>query len=624
MSVIAGIVRFDDAPIAPDVLERFAARIGSRGPDGTTVWRDGSAGFVYGRLDVTPESEHEPQPLVDAASGLAAVFDGRLDNRDDLLRALNLDPATGDAAVTLHAHRAWGDAAVERLRGDFAFAVWDAARRRLACGRDSSGVRTLLFREGPGWIAFASEIDLLAACIDPMPPPNEGMAGEYLSGIVTSTRETLFQTISRLPAAHAHTASAGGSSVRCYWRPDPLAEIRYARDEEYEEHLAGLMRTVVASRLRTRRPVAVMLSGGLDSSAVTAVATDLCRGGSVACETVEALSISVPDERDERAFFELVTTRLGLPAHRLIATLPAPGQFREEIARDLEVQLFPHAPTVDPLRALVRDHGARVLLTGMGGDDWFGSSHGAYADLLRRGRLGALARRARDERRAADFGGWPAIARAAVWPLVPAPLQRLVKRALRKGRPPAWIEPSFAARISLMDRLAQHEAGIAFPTFEQRDIWHEGASGMIAYSFESTARSISRFGVEHWHPYKDRRIVEFGLALPADQRWRGGRHKDLLRRTMAASLPAAVIDRTDNPDADHVFVQAIDAETGPRRFDALETDRRGWTRGSELRAMDARMRRLYQSGISGYASPAWSLWGVLATNLWLEAANVVQ
>lgn len=624
MSAIAGIGRLDGAPVDRATIDRMAARLGPRAPDGTSIVCTGSAGLVFGRLSVTPESDEERQPLADAASGLIIVFDGRLDNRQELLDALAPDPRAGDAALTLRAYQAWGDAAAERLLGDFAFAIWDGARRRLVCGRDTSGIRTLFYRRGEGWIAWASEIDVLAACIDPMPPPNEGMAAEYLTGLITDKRETLFRDIFRVPPAHALIASARGVDTRCYWTPDPRRVIRYARDGEYADHLSDLLRTAVAARLRTRRPAGVMLSGGVDSSSVAGLAAELCREHRVPCAGIETFSISVPGPGDERPFFEMVTDKWRLPAHRLMAALPRPGQFREEIARDLEVQMFPHAPTVDPMRALVRDRGARVLLTGMGGDDWLGTSPSIYADLLEGGRLGALRRRALSERHSDDFSGWPAIARSAVWPLVPPPLQRVVRLALRRGRPPAWITPAFAERAELADRLARHRAAIDFPSHEQDDIWHEGTSGMMVYSLETASRSVSRFGIEHAHPYHDRRIVEFGMALPSEQRWRDGRSKDLLRRAMAPYLPPAVAARLTNPNADHALVQAVDAEAGPHPFDNLPTERLGWTRGSEVRAMYARMRTLYQSGTPGFGSLAWTLWGILAMNLWLDAANVVQ
>jgi len=621
VSLIAGIVRWDGAPLDPAVIRRMSERFGSRAPEGASTWCHGSAALIHGSLRVTPEQE--VQPVVDTRAALAGVFDGRLDNRAELMDALELDAETGDATLVLRAHQKWGEGAVERLLGDFAFCVWEHERRRLLCVRDHMGARPLLYREGRGWLAWASALDVLAAGIDPMPPPNEGMVGEYLAGIITDKRETLFRDIYRVPPAHVLSAADGAIQLRRYWTPDPTRTIRYKQDREYEDHLAELMGSVVRARLRTHQPVGVMLSGGVDSSSVTGIAATLLHQRSIPAAGVETFSISVPGPDDERPFFEQVVERWRLPAHHLTATLPRAGQFREEISQDLEVQTFPHAPTLDPMRALARDRGIRVMLTGMGGDDWLGSSRRAYADLLKRGRVVALARRLHEERGAEGFPGWEATAHAAVWPFVPAPVQRAVRRLLRRDPCPAWIDPAFAARISLPDRLAKHRVDIPFATHEQYDLWHEGASGMMVYSYETATRSSARFGVQHWHPYLDRRIVEFGLALPADQRWRAGRDKDLLRRAMASYLPPAVADRRTNPHADHVFVQAIDAEGGLDAFDASALARLGWVHLPALHRLNADLRERYRTG-APYGFQGWVLWQALAMSLWMDAINVVE
>ena len=626
--MIAGVARLDGAPMAStghtgaDALPRLAARFGSRAPDGTTIWCGEHAGFVHGLLAVTPESEHEAQPL--CAGDLTISFDGRLDNRDELIAALDVERERGDAMLALSAYVKWGEAAAGHLLGDFALVVWDAPKRQLYAARDTSGVRPFFYREGPGWIAWASEIDILATGVDAMPPPNEGMVGEHLAGIITSKRDTLFHGISRLPPAHTLTASAAGIHARRYWTPDPRAEIRYRHDADYEAHLADLIRAAVSARLRTRRPVGVMLSGGIDSSSILALGAHACRDSSVPCPGLRAFSISVPGPDDERPFFDLMIAAAGVPAERFNTALPRPGQFREEAARDLEIQAHPHAPTVDPLRARVRDSGARVLLTGMGGDDWLGPSAWAYADMLRGGQLAALGRRIWSESATDDFGGWRFACKAALWPLVPDAAKRAVRRVLGRGRPPGWLDPDFAARIDLSGRLALRSE-VDFRYYEQIDLWREGTSGTMVHAIETTSRSGSRFGIEHWHPYLDRRIIEFGLALPHDQRWRDGRAKDLLRRTMAPHVPAAIAGRLTNPTANHVFIQAIAAElppAGPAPRSA--SAQLGWVRGAYVQELRTRAQRLYQSGDPAYVGPAWIAWIVLATDLWLDAANVVQ
>lgn len=630
MSIIAGMARLDGAPMSAmgatgaGALPRLAARMASRAPDGVTTWCGDHAGMVHGALFNTPESRQEPQPR--RCGALTISFDGRLDNRADLIARLDCGPDTGDAALALHAFVKWREAAAEHLLGDFAFAVWDADARTLSAARSTSGVRPFLYREGRGWIAWASELDLLAAGVDVMPPPNEGMAAEYLAGVIASKTDTLFAGIFRLPPAHVLTASASGVRVRRYWSPQPRAELRYRRDADYEEHLTDILGSAVRARLRTGAPAGVMLSGGIDSSAVTALAALACRERTVPCPGVRAFSISLPGSSDEREYFEAMAAAAGISGERFVAQSPLPGQFREEIARDLDIQTFPHAPTSDPLRAAARDRGVRVMLTGQGGDDWLGSGPAALADLLRQGRLTTLVQRMRRE--CADDGllDWPGAVKAAVWPLVPFGLQQLVRAMLRRGQPPAWIDPAFAARVHLLDRLALGRPEVDFRRREDRNIWREGTSGTMVHAMEATSRSGSHFGLEHSMPYLDRRIVEFGLSLPADQRWRDGRGKDLLRRAMAAHVPALIARRVDNPAADHVYIQALGAERpgGGEEARRSTAEQLGWVRQDQSRALRTQAETLYQSGNAEFAWPAWAAWLVRAMDLWLDAVTVVQ
>jgi asparagine synthase (glutamine-hydrolysing) len=607
VSAIAGVVHFDGQPCDPAVLAKMAGRLRRRVPEGTSRWIDGCAGLVDG--------------IVDSSSRRAITFDGRLDNRHDLLRQLELTTADGaaigDAALMLRLYDAFGEGCVDRVLGDFAFAIWDGPRRRLFCARDAMGIKPFFYRVADQSIAWASGAGVLAACAGPMPAPNEGMAAEYLAGRITCKSETLFQNIFRLPPAHVLIAEAQATSARRYWSPDPQAEIRHATDDEYAAHLSALVHEAVAARLRTNRTVGIMLSGGIDSSAVTGVATQLWRAGAVPCGGIETFSISVPGKNDEAPFFTQVSDRWNLPAHRFTAQ-PVDGLFRDAISEELDVETYANSPSLHPLYARARERGVGLLLTGVGADEWLGTSCSAYADLVKHARIVALARRLQLDAGLTDFAGWRGAAKAAIWPVLPAPIQHVVRRAVRRGQAPAWIDPDFAARIDLAGRLRRHDDGMRFPTFEQTDTWHEGTSGLAVHSLELFARSTAAFGIELAHPFLDRRIVEFGLALPADQRWRNGRAKDLLRRAMAPHVPATIADRLDSPSASSAFVDAIATEGGTSPFDHLIAEQLGWVRGPYVRDLHERMMRQYRAGDEGYSRGAWTLWIILAMEIWLE------
>ena len=631
MSAIGGVFHLDGRRCEPSTLDALVVLLRHRARDGTRTWSDGPAGLVHGRFITTPESAHEHQPVVDAAARVAITFDGRLDNRTELLRQLGIDgadhSAIGDAELVLRLYRALGVDCVGGLLGDFAFSIWDGTLGRLLCARDHLGLKPLCYRVAPDRIAWASEAGALARYDGHTPLLNDGMVAEHLAGIITSTRDTVFQDIFRLPPAHLLTADTRGIQLRRYWAPDLRKEIRYRDPDEYVEHLRDLVRLAVAARLRVRGAVGISLSGGIDSSSVAGVAAELCRDRAVSATHVEAFSLLIAGKADESAFWSQVVERWHLASVTIpVAPLPA-GQLAAEAQFYLDVPNSPLAALTDRVRVCMEERGTRVALTGTGADDWLGPSPCAYADLLRQGRLGALTHRLRRDSADEWFMGWPAAVKSTLWPLVPPAMQWAVRRALRRGRTPEWVDPVFAARVDLRERLARHTIDLPHNSLERYDTWHEGISGSSVYVNEVIERSSARVGVDMWHPFMDLRIVEFGIALPAEQRWREGLAKDLLRRAMTPYLPQAIAARTTSPDGTHLLFEGLEAAGGRALFQGMTASRLGWVREDVLLARFDRAAALYKGGDRRYAWMAITLWRVAAIELWaraMAAETVVQ
>jgi asparagine synthase (glutamine-hydrolysing) len=205
---------------------------------------------------------------------------------------------------------------------------------------------------------------------------------------------------------------------------------------------------------------------------------------------------------------------------------------------------------------------------------------------------------------------------------VPRLATRAIRRALGRHRPPPWIDPGFAARINLADRLAQHESSIPFPSYEQYDTWHESTSGSMVHGLEMVDRATSRAGVEDRHPFFDRRIIEFGLAMPPDQRWRDGRAKDLLRRAAAAYVPATVADRLVSPAGTQLIVEGIQTEGGAALVADMAAARLGWIRQYDVRARFDDVMQAMNTPEAGRGAVC--LWHILALELWAKAAVTDQ
>lgn len=568
MGGLAGVLRRDGARPERADLERMLGAMRHRGPDGAVVLARGPV--VLAHLVLATTRDVARAAIADAARGVWLVFDGRLDSRCELASALGLraaDPALSDGALVLEAYLRWGPASVERFIGDFALALWDDRRRVLMCARDPLGIRPFYYHADARAFRWASELQALLA--DPAVDrrPNEGFLAECLAAHPTSVEETVYAGVRRLPAAHALVVSESDVRVWRYWDPDPR-ELSGLSDEDYGERLRAVIDEAVAARLRGVPAVGAHLSGGLDSSTVGAAALEFVQRGAVDARRLELFSLVFPGRSfDERDAIRAVERHLGVRA-TLVNPLPLDAGLALEPVR--RYGDLPDYPTGEPLeRALLgraRARGLRVILTGIGGDQWLEGSPFWYADLVTSGRLAtawrALAASSED---GGVTGLLTTFGTAGLLPLVPPALRRVTRRVLRRRRAPAWVAPTFARRVDLEDRLEQPPLRPLDGSFARADVKRLLTSGWEALLKEQLERTAAWFGVEYRHPFLDRRVVEFAVALPEAQRQRPGRSKVALRSAMHDRLPPALLARETKVDLSELYLDAA-AQLGGRRL----------------------------------------------------------
>lgn len=623
MSGLVGVYHLDGRPVDVALLRRMTAVIAHRGPDGAGHWIDGPVGLGHAALRATPESLRETQPLADETGALCLALDGRVDNRDELAAALKAEGARlrddTDAELVLRAYERWEERCPERILGDFAFVIWDRRHRRLFCARDPLGLKPFYYHTDGRTFRWASEPRPLFEDTTVAREPNEGMIGEYLADEITSRNETLYRDVYRLPPAHLLLVGPGGVRIRRYWDVDPARTIRYRTDAEYAEHLAVVFREAVRCRLRSRGPVGVALSGGLDSSAVLGVAQSLVREGAVADAGLEAFSMRFPGlPCDEGGYIEDVLRMWGVKSHAVRVPAADAACYAEQARRYHDFPDYPNGAVADPLKALAREQGVRVLLTGFGGDEWLSGHVYHTADLLRRFRvLGAIRQTRLDSR--VDGIVLPAlpVLRLGLWPLLPDAARLRIRRALGRARAPGWIDGGFARRIRLTERL-DPPADRRFPTVAQEQIYRIATGGTQVHGDEIEERATSRFGIEQRHPFNDRRVLEFALAIPEEQRWRGDQPKFLLRQAMRAILPQTVRQRATKAEFSVLFVKALQAQGGGRLFEALATAPLGWLDLAHVRRMYRRMAELYARGDERYTRFVGPLWMIFGIDLWFK------
>ncbi len=276
MSAIVGIYYLDNRPVNSLHLDHMLKSLAHRGPDGAEAWQEGPIGLGHGRLWTTPESVQEKLPLVNKTGDFILTADARIDNRNELIAALEVTDRPSheitDGELILRAYERWGEYCPEKLLGDFAFALWDRRRQVLFCARDPFGVKPFYYYHSDRIFAFASEIKALL-CLPEVPRRlNEVRVADYLLSILEDKVITFYWEIFRLPPGHGMTVGRERVLIRSYWSLDPTYAIRYDSNEEYAEAFHDLFREAVCCRLRSAFPIGSTLSGGLDSSSVVCMA----------------------------------------------------------------------------------------------------------------------------------------------------------------------------------------------------------------------------------------------------------------------------------------------------------------------------------------------------------------
>jgi asparagine synthase (glutamine-hydrolysing) len=617
MSGIAGLFHRDGRHADLEILDRMVGAAPHRGRDGVRTVGLGPVALTHQRLAATVESVRDAQPLT-GAHGCVLVCDGRIDAVDGAPVRFGPEESQTDAEIVLSAWERWGDGCLSRLAGDFAFALWDPRASRLFCARDPLGIQPLYYADCGSLVVFASEPSQVLAHPAVDRAPDEGYIAELLAGTVRSHDATLYRGVKRVPPGHALVIDRQSIRLDRYWNIDLSHELRYRNDDDYAARFKAVFEEAVRCRLRSIRPVASYLSGGLDSSSVVVVAADLARRGLV--PPIEAVSLVFPGQpdADESLFIKDVVRASGV---HWIRVEGAPFDVQASCAAAERRRDMPDFPndTADHVRRALMARNVGVTLSGSGGDLGLSGSFYYYADLLRRGRFVRLARRYVDVVRSPGMRWTSAMfLRGGVWPILPTPVKRAVRWGRRaRGEPvPAWIPAEFARRTALADRLRREPVPDRLPSTARYDVLQAYRDPWSVVINEMYERASVESGLEDRHPFLDVRLVEFVAALPDDQRWKNGLTKHVLRQAMKGLLPESVRTRPDKAEFSGLFVDALSAIGGESFFADLAIARLGWVEGSEVVVRYRRMLARIAARDPYYGDDAWVLWMIAGIETW--------
>ena len=282
VSGIAGIIRFDGAPVEASHIAKITSAMANRGPDGIRHWIAGSVALGHCMLRTTPELLEEIQPLTNEDKSVVLVMDGRLDNREELkqeLRSKGIQVRSyTDAELVLGAYQLWGEDSPRHLLGDFAFAVWDARCQELFCARDHFGVKPFHYFSGETFLAFASDEEAFFHLREVPREPNEDRIASVLVPQFDGYDFDVswLKDIVKLPPGKTLSVRRSGLTIiRTYWQLEPREESRFTSDLECEEAFRSVFSEAVRRRMRTLRNPALMLSGGINSASIAGAARSI-------------------------------------------------------------------------------------------------------------------------------------------------------------------------------------------------------------------------------------------------------------------------------------------------------------------------------------------------------------
>jgi asparagine synthase (glutamine-hydrolysing) len=567
MSAIFGLGYFDGRPVPPESLGTMQAVMSSWGPDGCTLWRQDNAGLGQALLSVTPASRYEVMPLHDLENKQVLVAAARLDNRDELCDAFGIPqperPITPDGRLLQIAFKRWGEVCPKKLYGDWSFAVWDYGRQRLFLARDQLGNTGLYYYHKPPFFAFASSPKALLALPEVHRQLNEMQLARYLLLFSDEyASETFWQDVHLLLPGSDAVVTSNYCGIDLYWRPEDVWPVCLGSDEEYLEGFLDQYKRAVRCRLDSLGPIGVMLSSGLDSGSVTALAAKALgeRGERLTAFTSVPLYPADPQVPKQNITDEWPLSHTLAEQWSNIEHIPVRAESVSPITGLEHLMEIFHEPVhgaanifwVLAIHDKAARHDVRVMLTGQLGNgtvSWDGGRDYILFQFVRghwnTGRRSLLAWKQRH-----GCSWLSTLKRHILRPLL-GPLWSKRHRLSHTASPPwadyAAIHSDFAQRLGLKKVLQDRYSDRSKPLPPERErLLILKSTGVIAGPFYHAIGSA--FNQEIRDPTAHVPLVEYCLGLPGEQYTCKGGDRMLLRRGLHGLMPPPLLWNTSSGD----------------------------------------------------------------------------
>jgi asparagine synthase (glutamine-hydrolysing) len=510
------------------------------GPDGDSRFHDEGIDIFVHHFHETETVSAEQQPYPITASQVL-IWDGRLDNREDLIRELAgaVHSSDSDVAIVAAAYAQWSLACLPKLIGDWALSIWDSQKRELVLAKDFLGTRPLFYSVDHARAQWSSILDPLVLFAGRrFPLDREYLAGWF--GLFPASHRTPYIGIHSVPPASYVLIRRNSVRTKEFWHFEERPALVYRKDADYEEHFLELFQQAVQRRLRSFRPVVAELSGGMDSSSIVCMADRIFAGRGVTAPRLDTVTYhsSIEPNWNELPYVEKVEAQRGRPGYRIEVRTD------DVFHLDFDPSCFMATPGSLNSRStagrefsrVFRDSGSRVLLSGIGGDEVLG---GAPSPLPQ---LADLLKQARPQELSKQLVSWALALRQPLFSMLAETLVLFWKQdsPSRAIAPPAWLGRSFLRDYSHAVRGYPRRTHLfgPRPSFQESIGAIEALRRQVAsfpLSFEPAYRKA--------YPYLDRDLLEFLLSVPPDQLVRPNERRSLMRRALAGIVPQELLHR---------------------------------------------------------------------------------
>lgn len=511
MCGIVGVLSFDGAPVAADVLRAMTDAIAHRGPDGADYYIDGALGLGHRRLSIIDLSPAGREPMPNEDRTVWLVYNGEIYNfktlRSELQARGHVFRSAMDGEVVIHAYEEWGDDCVTRFNGMFAFGLWDARQQRLLLARDRYGIKPLYYSRGDHTFLFGSEVKALLPHPSMQVQVDRQALLQYFTFQNLFTDRTLFADVRLLPAGHVLSVSRNGAvAARQYWDFQFHEPARTCDDEGYEQELKRLFVQAVNRQLVSDVPVGAYLSGGMDSGGITAIASrEIPNLASFTAGFDLSSASGLELHFDERSRAEALSYQFGTEQYEVILKAGDMERVMPSLIwhlEDLRVgQCYPNYYV-----ARLASKFVRVVLAGTGGDELYGGYPWRYYRTA-----GSLNSSDYLER---YYGFW----------------QRLVPNSVihRLFQPHVWDEIRDVRTIDVMQQVLSGTDGpLERPEdYVNRSLYFECKTFLHGLLMVEDKLSMAH-GLETRVPFLDNDMVDFAMQVPVRQKLR---HLDLAVR----------------------------------------------------------------------------------------------